>query len=179
MVDYNSSYTGAEIDAAIAKANTSLQMTDTGWGNYADTAYTSGSPFLVLADTDTALPNNKGATIETQKPSDVTTFYDGSVITGRNGDGILATIDAVLLPTSVGTTFVELWFDIGGDFDPLYKQIISFPKGNGVARSLNYTTAAFTLDTWQTNGATVYIRANGPLSVYDIRYVITRTHKAR
>jgi len=179
MVNYNSAYTGPAIDAAIARAQTSLQTIDTGWGDYVDTAYTSGSPFLVLANTDTALPNNKGTAIETQKPTDVTTFYDGSVITGRNGDAILATIDCTLLPTDVATTFVEVWFDIGGTIGPLYRRIISFPKGTGIERPLNYTVAAYTLGTWQTNGATVKIRANGSLSVYGIRYVITRTHKAR
>jgi len=179
MADYSGAYTGPQIDAGIALAQTSLQTVDTGWGDYVDTVYTSGSPFLVSADTDTVLPNNKGTVIETQKPADVTTFYDGAQITGRNGDSILATIDAVLLPTGAGTTFVELWFDIGGGIGPLYKRIISFPKGVGVERPLNYTTAAYTLNTWEANGATVYLRANGPLSVYDIRYVITRTHKAR
>jgi len=178
MVDYNSAYTGPQIDAAIAKANTSLQVIDTGWGDYVDTLYTSGSPFLVSADTSTVLPNNKGTVIETQKPADVTTFYNGTTITGRNGDGLLVTIDALLLPTGAGTTFVELWFDIGGGFPPLYKRIITFPKGIGVERPLNYTTAAYTLDTWEANGATVYIRSDGPVSVYDIRFVITRTHKA-
>lgn len=176
---YKLAYSGAEIDAGLALAQTSLQTVDTGWGEYADTAYTSGSPFLVSTDTDTVLPNNKGTVIETQKPADVTTFYNGAQITGRNGDSILVTIDAILLPTGAGTTFVELWFDIGGDIGTLYKRIISFPKGVGIARPLNYTTAAYNLNTWETNGATVYIRANGPLSVYDIRYVITRTHKAR
>ena len=176
---YKLANSGAEIDAGIAKAQTSLQADDTGWGDYVDTLYTSGSPFLVSADTDTLLPNNAGTTIETQKPADVTTFYDGTKITGRNGDAILATIDAILVPTGAGTTFVELWFDIGGGIGQLYKRIISFPKGVGVARPLNYTTAAYTLNTWEANGAAVYLRSNGPLSVYDIRYVISRTHKAR
>jgi hypothetical protein len=41
----------------------------TGWGTYIDTAYTSGSPLSVSADTDTLLPNNGGSSITTQDPS--------------------------------------------------------------------------------------------------------------
>lgn len=151
----------------------------TGWAQYSDGQYTSGSPFSISANTDTVLPNNKAAVIEGQMPEDVTTFYDGTVITGRNGDGIMITIDMKALPTSVNTTFLEVWLDIGGAVGELYRRIVSFPKGNGVERPINFTVAGYTLDTWQTNGATVYVRANGTADLYDIRYIITRTHKAR
>ena len=151
----------------------------TGWGNYSDTQYTEGSPFSVSANTDTNLPNNAGSKIETQKPADVTTFYNGTVITGRNGDAINITVDMKLKPTSAGTTYLECWFDIGGSVGELYKRIVSFPKGNGVERPLDFTVSAYTLDTWEANGATVKVRSDGPLQIYDIRYVIFRTHKAR
>lgn len=179
MANYNSAYTGPQIDTAIALAQTSTQVTDSGWGDYVDTIYTEGSPFLVLADIDTVLPNNKGITIESQKPTDVLTFYNGSTITGRNGDGVLMTIDCKLIPTGAGTSTVEIWFDIGGTIGELYRRITTFPKGVGVVRPLNFTVSGYTLGTWEANGATVYIRANGAMSVYDIRYLITRTHKAR
>jgi hypothetical protein len=151
----------------------------TGWANYADTQYTSGSPFLLAADTDTVLPNNAGSVLDTQKPDDVTTFYDGSVITGRNGDGICITVDMEVIPTSAGTTLLEVWFDIGGAVGELYRRPISFPKGQGVVRHVNFTVTGYTLDTWEANGASVYVRANGTASIYGVRYVVTRTHKAR
>lgn len=177
MADYNSSYTGPQVDAAIALAQTSVQPSDSGWGQYQDTQYTSGSPFSVAAATDTVLPNNAGAVIESQKPADVTTFYNGSVITGRAGDGILISIDCKLLPTNAGTTTAEFWFDIGGAVGELYRRIVTFPKGAGVERPLNFSVSGYTLDTWEANGATVYVRSNNTMDVYDIRYVITRTHK--
>lgn len=149
-----------------------------GWAQYADTVYTSGSPLLVLADTDTLLPNNKGGVLEGQLPSDIATFYDGTVITGRNGDDITITVDMKALPTSAGTTYIEVWFDIGGAVGELYRRIVSFPKGNGVVRPINFTVSGYTLGTWEANGATAYVRANGPVSIYDIRYVISRNHKA-
>lgn len=152
----------------------------TGWGEYSDTIYTSGSPLPLVADTDTALPNNKGSSIETQKPSDVTTFYDGTVITGRNGDGILITVEFIAVPTQVGTDSIEVWFDIGGSVGELYRRILTFPKGQGVARNINFTVAGYTLGTWEANGATVYVRAGGgTCDVYNVRYVVTRTHRAQ
>ena len=80
--------------------------------------------------------------------------------------------------------YIEIWFDItGGTETPtalanLYKRIISFPKGNGIERPVNFTVSGYTLNTWETNGAVVKIRANGTCDIYDIRYVITRMHKA-
>lgn len=159
-------------------------VTTTGWGNYVDTQYTSASPFSVSADTITNLPNNKGSVIETQKPYDVDTFYDGTVIKGRNGDGILVTIDFIATPTNTATTYVEVWIDItGGTGIPsnlanLYKRIVSFPKGNGVDRPINFTFGAYTLNTWEANGGVVKVLANGSFNAHDIRYVVHRTHKA-
>jgi len=155
-----------------------------GWADYVDTEYSSVAPFSLLADTDSLVPNNAGTVVDTQKPYDVTTFYDGSVITGRNGDAISITVDLTALPTSASTTYIEIWFDItGGTETPtalanLYKRIISFPKGNGIERPVNFTVSGYTLNTWETNGAVVKIRANGTCDIYDIRYVITRMHKA-
>lgn len=152
----------------------------TGWGNYADTTYTSGSPLAILVDTDTLLPNNSGGIIESQKPDDIATFYDGTKITGRNGDGILMTIEFSITPTGGGAaTLIECWIDIGGSVGELYRRPFTFPKGAGIERTVTFTTAGYTLDTWAANGGAVYIRANGTANVYDIRYLLTRTHKAK
>ena len=153
-----------------------VSLNDTGWGQYSDTQYTS-TAFSVAANVDTALPNNKGGVIESYKPADVTTFYDGSVITGRTGDSMTITIDMSALPTSATTTLLEVWFDIGGSFGELYRRLISFPKGNGIVRPINFTVGVYSLDTWAANGASVFCRANGPVDLSNIRYVITRTHR--
>ena len=179
MADYNSAYTGPQIDAAVGLADTALQPIDTGWAQHADTFYTALAPFAILADTDTVVPNNNGSVIDSQKPADVTTFYDGTVITGRNGDGITITVDLMVIPTSVNTTYIEFWFDIGGSLGRIYPRIVSFPKGVGLERPLNFTVTGYTLNTWAANGATVYVRANGSANLHTIRYIITRTHKAR
>lgn len=150
----------------------------TGWAQYSDTQYTDIATFDIVADTDTILPNNAGLIIDSQKPADVTTFYDGTVITGRAGDGLGFTFDCSVIPT-VGASFVEFWVDIGGGLDPIYRRIISFPKGAGVVRPISFTVSAYTLGTWEANGGTIYTRSDGDVSIYDIRYVLHRLHKAR
>lgn len=152
----------------------------TGWADYADTQYTEGSPFEILGDTDYDLPNNGGIARISQAPSGVV-LYDPSEqkITGRNGDGVLITVDCKVKPTSAGTTYVEFWFDIGGAVGELYRRPLTFPKGNGVERPVNFTVSGYTLDTWEANGAQARVRANGPADIYDIRYVVTATHRAR
>lgn len=163
--------------AALLNQNAVNAEDDTGWGQYADTQYPTGSPFLLLKNTDTLIPNNGASVIDSEKPSDVTTFYDGAVITGRNGDSIAITIDMVATPTNTDAKYIELWFDIGlGD---LYRRIISLPKGAGVDRPLNFSVYAYTLGTWEANGAKLYARADGDVNITNIRYVIARTHKAR
>lgn len=180
-------------DETTAAANTATRVGSvlesiagrTGWAQYEDSQYTEVAPFSLVANQDVLLPNNGLTKIETQKPTDVTSFYNGTKITGRNGDGIMITVEFTALPTSAATTYIEVWFDItGGTGTPsnlavLYKRIISFPKGNGIARPINFTVTGYTLGTWETNGAEVKVRSNGTASLHTIRYVITRTHKAQ
>ena len=151
----------------------------TGWAQYNDTQYTEISPFSILADVDTLLPNNAGNTIDPQKPSDITSFYTGGKITGRNGDGITIAVTLVATPTNANTSTVEVWFDIGGAIGPLFRRTLTFPKGAGVPRSINFTASGYTAATWEANGATAHIRADNTADIHDINYIITRTHKAR
>lgn len=166
--------------ATVAGGNASA----TGWATYTDTQYTTGSPLTLVANTDTLLPNNKGSLIESQMPPDVVTFYDGAVITGRNGDDIIISVDFFITPTSAGTTECEVWFDItGGTGTPvnlsnLYRRSITFPKGNGVERKVSFSHSGYTLGTWEANGAVAHISANGTATVHDVAYIIKRTHKA-
>lgn len=149
----------------------------TGWAQYSDTQYTAEAPFSVVADVDTIVPNNGLNFIDSQKPEDIATFYDGTVVTGRNGDGLNITFDATVIP-SVAANIVEFWFEIGAGIE-LYRRIISFPKGAGVARPISFSVSGYTLDTWEATGATMHMVADGAVDIYGQRLVLTRTHKAR
>lgn len=98
-------------------------------------------------------------------------------ITGLEGEMRLITLNCTVTPTNAGTTYIEFWFDIGGAVGELYRRIVSFPKGNGVARPITLTTNVYTLDTWEANGAEVYMRANNTANVYDCRLIVQRGFK--
>lgn len=152
----------------------------TGWASYVDTQYTSGSPFAVLSDTDTVLPNNAGTVVDAQKPTYITEYYDGSKILGRNGDGLAVQI-YFKAESSIPDQWIDLWIDIGsGTPIELYTDTKGFPKGSGTERGFVYSLpSAYTLDTWEANGGTVYMLSNGACDVYDIVFNFTTTHKAR
>ena len=152
-----------------------------GWGVYNDTVYNTGSPFTATTGSAILLPNNKGSLIETQKPIDVTTFYDGTVIKGINGDGLNITIEFRCRPTTGASNVrMQVKLDIGGAVGVLYPRDFALTKGSGVEHNYLSSFNVYTLNTWEANGASVYVEAfNSNIEVYDIRYLITRTHKAR
>lgn len=164
------------------KLNQSIDLLNrqTGWASYIDTQYPLiGSAFSISANTDTSLPNNAGAIIDTQKPSDIGSFYDGTVISGRNGDNLDFMLYFKAEPSAVNQ-WIDIWIDIGGTVGELYRQSFSFPRGSGVERGILYALpSAYTLGTWQANGGTVRVRTDAQLSVYDISYNFDRSHKAR
>jgi len=187
LSDAPSSYSGASeylvrVNAA-ANAIEFVRLEDvlpSGWATYVDTQYpSSGAAFTVPATTITQIPNNKGTVNESQKPADVTTFYDGSVITGRNGDGLGIMIYFKAVPTSA-SQYLDVWIDIGGSIGELYRQTFAFPKGIGVERGILYALpSAYTLNTWEANGGTVYCYSDAALDIYDINFNFDRSHKAR
>lgn len=152
----------------------------TGWASYNDTLHTVGSPQNIALNTDTVLTNNAGNVIDPQKPADVTTFWDETTnkITGRNGDSLDVMIYFKAVP-SAQNQWVDVWFDIGGTIGELYRQTFSFPQGAGVPRGIVYALpSAYTLGTWEANGATVYVRSNATLSIYNKVFNFDRSHKA-
>lgn len=157
-----------------------------GWADYGDTQYTSGSPWLPTVATWNNVPNNAGASLEAELPIDVSEFYDSATgkITGRNGDGLSLTVECVVTPTTAAATYLDMAFFIGGGLGPLgdgriYQRTLSFPKGQGVARVHSFNVDGYTLGTWQANGAIFQMNPTATIEVYAIRYVLTRTHKAR
>lgn len=146
----------------------------TGWGQYVNTAATQ----TIVANVAEPLENNAGTIIETQKPYDIDTFYDGTVITGRNGDGVAIGIEFTYTPTSGSATSVSVVIDIGGAVGEVYKMEFPVLHGTSVPHKISYNVAAYTLDTWEANGGTVIIEADADGDIDDVRYVIHRIHRA-
>lgn len=150
-------------------------QSQTGWGTYTH----NGATQSIVAGVQEPLENNKGILIETQKPADVVTFYDGTVITGRSGDGVAIGIELTFTPTSNGMYEFVMSIDLGGAIGELYSSQYPITKGNGVPHKLAYTAIAYQLDTWEANGGTVKVVCDGPGDITAVRYVIQRTHRAR
>ena len=153
-----------------------------GWASYTDTQYTSGAPFSVTGNNVYVnLPNNSGTVLDTQLPVDVSSFYNGTVITGREGDGISVSISFAVRPTTTQTTRVTVVPDIGGAVGEIedYASDITLSRGSGIIQRFLLNFNAYTLDTWETNGATMKIKSDQNCEIFGIRYLITRTHRAR
>ncbi len=148
-----------------------------GWASYADTQYSSGSPLTMVTDVPVVMPNNAGAIIDTQKPSDIASYYTANKITGRNGDSVLIAIDLIGRPTTASATWLDLYLDIGGSIGIFYRTTQQFPKGNGQAQNILFNIPAYQGTTWEANGATVYGVANHGLEIWGVRYVVHRLHR--
>lgn len=148
-----------------------------GWGHYTDTQYTSGSPLSLVADTTYNMPNNKGTVIETDIPSDITTFYDGTTITGRDGDGILINVSLTVNPTILAT-YLEVWLDVGGGNPPLYINSFSFPRGAGVDHPINFTISGYTPEDWETNGGVIKLKSGSAATLFGVDYIISRPSRS-
>lgn len=155
----------------------------TGWGDYQDSQYTSGSPFAVAASTDTKIPNNAGTRLEQELPQDfgVHGFYNSTtqkILCAKAGDGMAITYEMFIDRQSGSGSFnVETWFDIGGAIPDLYKHTQAL-RGSGrqsVARSTN----VYCLDTWLANGADLYINSDVAINVDTIRFIVHRLHAGR
>lgn len=185
--DENAFYYGDGVTAGGIKFDSSpAGQSDTGWASYVDTTYTSGSPLTVSAGVVTKLPNNAGTIVDSQKPSDITAFYDSTTqkILGRNGDGLGISLFFFAVPSAANQS-IDMYIDItGGTGTPaslakLYRQTFPFPKGAGTARGILFdVTSAYTLNTWDTNGGDVYVESASDFDVYGMIFNFVRTHKA-
>ena len=76
--------------------------------------------------------------------------------------------------------WLDVWIDIGGSIGELYRQTFTFPKGVGQERNIIYALpSVYTLDTWESNGGTIYMRTSHSLDIYDFNLNIDVDHKPR
>ncbi|WP_235298217.1 hypothetical protein [Portibacter marinus] len=171
-------YSGSEW-IRLSNSNTVSDLS--GWADYADTTYKESSPFALAGGVKVTLPNNAEKIVDFQKPLDVPTFYDkdNSIITGRNGDGINIVVEFKVKPTTASSTRITSAIDIGGAVGEIYIRDFILSKGQGVEHHFLTSFSGYTLGTWEANGGQVRVISTDAVEIYDIRFVITRTHKAR
>ena len=150
-----------------------------GWADYTDSQYTTGSPFAITASTDTVIPNNAGGTVREQElPPDISSLWDdvNAKITGQAGDSYIILVEFTIRRATGTSDFSFVNFiDIGGAVPPLYT---SKRTVNGTEDSpIFYAPPVYTLDTWETNGGQININCSVDAELYGIRHVIHRLHR--
>ena len=154
----------------------------TGGADYADTQYTTGSPFiLAVADGTVTLPNNAGNTYLTQVPEVLDRgFYQNDLIQGYEDSFFNVTIEFKVRPTSAASNIrLKTSIDIGGAVGEIYPRNFNPTKGNGVEHFYSASFLYYTRNTFEANGGAVKVSTeNGDVEIYDIRYVFGVNHYA-
>jgi hypothetical protein len=153
----------------------------TGWAQYADTQYTSASPFEIIDGATSVLPNNAGSKIETYLPVGVTAFY--SQATQRITPQAIGDYNAITVRfravASSSSTHMDFGIDIGGAQGIIFRDLKVFPKGAGVEHSFSFVCTGFSLSTFVANGGQVMIGpTGGDIEVYEIEFQVARMHCA-
>ena len=158
------------------------RLNQTGFAQYRDSAHLLGTE-LALADGDTiTLPNDASFIMGTQLPKDVDSFYNrtDTLIIGRSGDGLAVMVDFLVKPTSAMDTRITVGVDIGAASGQIFGRDFVLSKGQDVAHHFLNTTVGFTGAIFEANGGKIRITTSGgPVEIWNIGYVLTRTHKAR
>lgn len=154
----------------------------TGWEQIKDTAYTSGSPLVINTGVVGKILNNGGAIVNTQIPSDVTTFWNtttNKIKAFNNGDAYTLSL-RFKASMNVANGIADIDINIGGALNKISSETILFSKGSGVVQSFDIDLSYFTGTTFIANEGIIEVTpVNGNISIYDIVLVFFRTHKAR
>jgi hypothetical protein len=155
----------------------------TGWAYYIDDEHDVNNPFVVNETQKLVIPNNAANVLKEQIPVGTDPLYDGvanKITPDTSGDAYLVRIGFKRF-TSSNTGYGEITLDIG-QAEPILDAPVNFPRGSGAnnARSFVVTELVFSGDDFVGNGGSLYYESvRGNTSIYDIRYLIARVHKAR
>lgn len=162
----------------LTEASASLSGALRGMCTYADTEYTSGSPFTPAADQWTNLPNNAGTVLASDLPDGVSLYDEATLKTlFENGDDLCYTVELIGKPTTATATFLSVAMFIGNNRGPLadgriYSRELSFPKGQNVVRIHTFSTDGWAGADWEANGGIIQVNPNAAIEIYSIRYIL-------
>ncbi|GAA0729986.1 hypothetical protein [Sphingomonas japonica] len=146
-----------------------------GWANYRDS--TAGQ--ALVADTRAQWTNNAATIDDSEKPTDVATYWDAAdnAVPGMAGDAVVLRIQSTFTPSDGTASMLTMDLDIGGG-TLVDQQSIAITGGAGVPQRISFTSLGFQRDTWEANGAKVYVTADGPGDLTNKRILVARMHKA-
>lgn len=154
----------------------------TGWAQYSDSLYNSSNKFVLTQGAVATLPNNGVGSIESELPEDATSFYDAvnrKILGVNSGDFFIGRINLKASTDNNNGIFL-LSLDIGGTQGVIFEKTIDFPRGTSTTRNLSVIVPYYTFPTFLANGGELKVEGiNGTTSLWDISYLIDRTHKSR
>lgn len=143
-----------------------------------DIAGNSTSGMLYIDNVSGTFANNEALTDGATGSALVNGTLDGGKIIGREGDSLDCMIFFKAVP-SAANQWLDIWVDIQGAVGELYRQTFTFPKGASVERGILYALpSAYTLNTWEENGAKVYVRSDASVDIYGINFNFDRCFRA-
>ena len=132
----------------------------------------------IVADTPTLLVNDAQAfTDESQLPADLDTYYDGTHIVGRSGDGMLIKVSLTFTPSDETASDLTLWLDIGGVFTRIFEESHEIAYGAGEPHRIILDMIAYNRDTWEANRGRIWVESDGDGLISEVAYQIHRIHK--
>lgn len=160
-----------------------LPYIQSGWANYADSQYTSGSPLAVAAGVKTQITiNGSGSATNIAFANGMhTDVWSGNVFRPADiGECYNLRLTCTVAQATSGTgTYVTFEADIGTVGVPFIAatESVSLLKGQGVATQMTISAPFFTLDTFGRNGAKLYITPSVDITAWGFALFIQRTFK--
>ena len=183
MADYDSGYTGPQIDAGIGLAGTALQPADRfgGWAQYQDSVYTDVARETVNLEVrtpytvDGLLPASNTDHLDTV-PS---TIWNGITMQPNMvGEAFSARIDFKAAPNAAGDGYLTFELDIGsGASIDIVQRRFQFSKGSGITHDFSAGFPIFALDTFLANGGKFYLTSSINCEIWGRRLFIQRTYR--
>ncbi len=169
--------------ATQTSATVSVSSQATGWANYEDSTYTSGSPLVV--NNARVKVTNDGVTsnITSQWPSGAPDPWNTStnkLIGESDGDSYDIRIEFTC-NNGASVAYADLEFDIGGAIGVFSTSLITEAKGSGTSTDETVMVSYFTGSTFISNGCDIYLNTTPTgdnISFWDFKFFIRRTHKA-
>lgn len=152
-----------------------------GWGQWADSVYTSGSPLAIspAARTRVTIDGLGSGSTTTYLPTGSSDWWDtiNNKLVGDNiGDSYIVRL-AFKATTGTASSHATVELDIEGTQNTILQETIGYPKGSSVEHSYVLVWPIFTLNTFITNGGKIYITpsSNGQ-EFYDFEIQVQKTH---
>lgn len=145
-----------------------------GWGRFDDDQYTSGSPYLFTTNTEFIVPNNASTILDINNGSSYYNKTTQRISADNKFDTYLITI-AFKAYMDSNNEHLELYLDGGGSTPyTRVKDIILFPKGNGIEHQYAKTFQYYADIDVITNGLQVKMLPSTTGAIYDVIYFIQK-----